>query len=266
MMAPREMGGGMTSASGEPQINDGPVRHVKTRIDTTGPITVRPMPAKYPVWRKTYLWLISIAGAGTCIGVLAAALAPSPGNHYQPVGGILGGLGLLFSIWIGWCAHRVPLGAPDSAPVANSTGEGKPGSITAANEAVIRDSRDRLLARRKALAIVRDNPDLATELRIGRPDLPRSFDDAGLVDVNHVPASFLVELPGIDAPLAERIVAARDEVGGFVSISDLEITLELASMTISQVKEHLIFRPLASRQAPAAATSPSPVTVRAARR
>lgn len=205
---------------------------------------MRPIPAKYPVWRKTYLWLISIAGAGTCIAVLAAALAPSPGNHYQPVGGVLGSLGLLFSIWIGWCAHRVPLGAPDSAPVTNSPSEGKPGSITAANEAVIRDSRDLLLARRKALAIVRDDPDLATELRIGRPDLPRSFDDGGLVDVNHVPASFLVELPGIDAPLAERIVATRDEVGGFGSIADLEITLELAPMTISQVKDRLIFRPI----------------------
>jgi hypothetical protein len=204
---------------------------------------VRPIPAKYPVWRKTYLWLISIAGAGTCIAVLAAALAPSPGNHYQPVGGVLGSLGLLFSIWIGWCAHRVPLGAPDSAPVTNSLSEGKPG-ITAANDAVIRDSRDLLLARRKALAIVRDEPALATELRIGRPDLPRSFDDGGLVDVNHVPASFLVERPGIDAPLAERIVATRDEVGGFGSIADLEITLELAPMTIRQVKDRLIFRPI----------------------
>lgn len=204
---------------------------------------MRPIPAKYPVWRKTYLWLISIAGAGTCIAVLAAALAPSPGNHYQPVGGVLGSLGLLFSIWIGWCAHRVPLGAPDSAPVTNSLSEGKPG-ITAANDAVIRDSRDLLLARRKALAIVRDEPDLATELRIGRPDLPRSFDDGGLVDVNHVPASFLVERPGIDAPLAERIVATRDEVGGFGSIADLEITLELAPMTIRQVKDRLIFRPI----------------------
>jgi hypothetical protein len=195
------------------------------------------------------LWLISIAGAGTCIAVLAAALAPSPGNHYQPVGGVLGSLGLLFSIWIGWCAHRVPLGAPDSAPVTNSLSEGKPG-ITAANDAVIRDSRDLLLARRKALAIVRDDPDLATELRIGRPDLPRSFGDGGLVDVNHVPASFLVELPGIDAPLAERIVATRDEVGGFGSLADLEITLELAPMAISQVKDRLIFRP-STRKFPA---------------
>ncbi len=238
----------MPSTSGEPRINDGPVRHVKRELTpaagSSAPIAVRPTPVKHPLWRKTYLWLISIAGAGTSIGVLAAALAPSPGNHYQPVGGVLGSLGLLFSIWIGWCAHRVPLGAPDSAPVTNSPSKGKSGSITAANEAVIRDSRDLLLARRKALAIVRDDPDLATELRIGRPDLPRSFHDGGLVDVNHVPASFLVEVPGIGAPLAERIVATRDEIGGFGSIADLEITLELAPMTISQVKDRLIFRPI----------------------
>lgn len=68
-----------------------------------------PGPSLHPIWRKSYLWLISLASAGAFIALLAAALAPSPGNHVQPIGGILGTAGLLFSIWIGWYAHCVPM-------------------------------------------------------------------------------------------------------------------------------------------------------------
>jgi type II secretory pathway pseudopilin PulG len=41
--------------------------------------------------------------------------------------------------------------------------------------------------REEAKAIAARDVDLARELRIGRPDLPRQFDDGGLVDLNHVP-------------------------------------------------------------------------------
>jgi hypothetical protein len=37
---------------------------------------------------------------------------------------------------------------------------------------------------------------MAWELRIGRPDLPRVYDDGGLIDVNHVPPQVLATLPG----------------------------------------------------------------------
>jgi hypothetical protein len=74
-------------------------------------IVPRPELPRHPIWRKTYLWLISLAAMITCIEVLAATLAPPPGRHYQPMGGLLGILGLLISAWIGWYAHRVPLSA-----------------------------------------------------------------------------------------------------------------------------------------------------------
>jgi hypothetical protein len=37
------------------------------------------VPVRYPVWRKTCLWLFSLAGALGCIVALANSLAPSPG-------------------------------------------------------------------------------------------------------------------------------------------------------------------------------------------
>lgn len=45
--------------------------------------------------------------------------------------------------------------------------------------------------------IVQTNPALARELRIGRPDLPREYDDDGLVDVNCVPGAVLADRLGL---------------------------------------------------------------------
>jgi hypothetical protein len=197
-------------------------------------ITPRPARSAHPLWRKTYLWACSLIGAAICIAVLAAALAPSPGHHVQPVGGVLGTAGLLFAMWIGWYAHRVPLTPARHRQV--KAGE--------ADTRAISDAEARIRRRREALEIVRKNPVLATELRIGRPDLARSFDDGGLVDINHVPASVLAALPGMDAALAARIASTRAEVGGFSSVADVEVTLDLAPTALSAVKEVLICRPL----------------------
>jgi hypothetical protein len=70
-----------------------------------------PQLPRYPIWRKTYLWLISITGMSVCIGILASTLVPSTGRGDQPAGAVLGVLGLLFSAWIGWYAHRIPFNA-----------------------------------------------------------------------------------------------------------------------------------------------------------
>lgn len=71
----------------------------------------QPQLPRYPIWRKTYLWLISITGMSVCVGILASTLVPSTGRGDQPAGAVLGVLGLLFSAWIGWYAHRIPFNA-----------------------------------------------------------------------------------------------------------------------------------------------------------
>jgi hypothetical protein len=100
-----------------------------------------------------------------------------------------------------------------------------------------------LQRREQALDILRRDPGLAAELCIGRPDLPRSFDDGQLVDANHVPASWLTTVPGIDKSLAAKIVAVRDKVGGFSSMADLELTLNLAPDIVRSIGDRLIFVP-----------------------
>ncbi len=103
--------------------------------------------------------------------------------------------------------------------------------------------RARVERRQHARRIARDDPRLADELRIGRPDLDRHFDDGGLVDVNHVPVRVLAAMPDIGPELAARIVATRDEVGAFDSVHDLAVLLDVAPRTVDRLSDVLICRP-----------------------
>jgi hypothetical protein len=84
---------------------------------------------------------------------------------------------------------------------------------------------------------------MAWELRIGRPDLPRSFDDGGLIDVNHVPPPVLTSLPGMTPGLVDRIVQVRDQCGGFVSVEELSALAQLPPALTEQLDEYAIFLP-----------------------
>jgi hypothetical protein len=69
--------------------------------------------------------------------------------------------------------------------------------------------------------VLRQEPALARDLRIGRPDLPRHYDDGGLVDVNNVPEHVLTTALGITRDEARRIVAERQRTGGFTSVDEI---------------------------------------------
>lgn len=75
--------------------------------------------------------------------------------------------------------------------------------------------------RERALQIVTHHPEMARELRIGRPDLPRWFGDGGLIDVNGVPEYVLAQLPGMSVEQAGRIIADRIVRGPYTSVYDL---------------------------------------------
>ena len=48
----------------------------------------------------------------------------------------------------------------------------------------------------------------ARELRIGRPELPREYDDGGLVDVNRVPGAALTAQLGLTQQEMTNVIAA----------------------------------------------------------
>jgi DNA-binding SARP family transcriptional activator len=75
--------------------------------------------------------------------------------------------------------------------------------------------------RAEARLIAATDPARAREIGIGRPDLPRGFDDGGLIDVNHVPGYELSRLRGLDPATAHRIVMDRHQHGPYVRLEDL---------------------------------------------
>ena len=100
---------------------------------------------------------------------------------------------------------------------------------------------ERIRRREYARRLLHSDPLLAYELRVGRPDLPRDFDDGGLIDVNHASAGALTRLPEINEQMAAEIVTARESVGGFSSLDDLSVVVGCAPQPFDRLEDFLVF-------------------------
>jgi DNA uptake protein ComE-like DNA-binding protein len=100
----------------------------------------------------------------------------------------------------------------------------------------------RLKEREEAQRLAAEQPDVALELGVGRPDRPGA-QDGGLVDVNNAPAEAIGGLPGVDDALARRIVEVREQVNGFSSLADLGAVLDLDGNAVERLREHTVFLP-----------------------
>lgn len=109
------------------------------------------------------------------------------------------------------------------------------------NDMVVERVRQQRLLRAKARDLAAHDPGLARELRIGRPDLPRQYNDGGLVDVNHASAEALTTLPGVTPELAGRIERARAQTGGFVSAEELSAVAGLPPAITGELAEFAVF-------------------------
>lgn len=109
------------------------------------------------------------------------------------------------------------------------------------NEAVVERVRRQRLLREKARDLAASDPGLAKELRIGRPDLPRQYQDGGLIDVNHAPAEALTLLPGITPELAAKIERVRAETGGFVSAEEMSAVAGLPPQLTGDLADYAVF-------------------------
>jgi len=99
--------------------------------------------------------------------------------------------------------------------------------------------------RQEARALASDNPALAAQLHIGRPDLPgRQYDDGGLLDVNHMPGDWLAGELDLPADVVAKVVSERDRLGGFSTPEEQLIYCE--SMTAERLeilRDRLVFIP-----------------------
>jgi len=106
-----------------------------------------------------------------------------------------------------------------------------------------RKALERIDRRAYARGILETDPLLAYELRIGRPDLPRDFDDGGLIDVNHVSAASIARLPDVSDDMASRIVSARESVGGFSSVDDMSVVLGCPPQQLDRLRDFFVCVP-----------------------
>jgi hypothetical protein len=109
------------------------------------------------------------------------------------------------------------------------------------NQAAVAAAKDKLERRKEARHLVATNPALARDLKIGRPDLPREYDDGGLVDVNHVPVGVYSSGLGLTPIEARDVLAARDKLGRFVSAEELCEYTQLSPDRIDDLRDLMIF-------------------------
>jgi Helix-hairpin-helix motif len=146
-------------------------------------------------------------------------------NHGGSAGGLLIILG-----WAGAIASSFAIRASYRRLVGSSF------------QAQLVGAEGRLRDRDQARRLAREQPDLAREVGVGRPDLPHAH-DAGLIDVNSAPAAILTRLPGIDDALATNIVEARTAAHGFSSVEDLGLALDLDGNLVEDLRNRVVFLP-----------------------
>jgi DNA uptake protein ComE-like DNA-binding protein len=177
---------------------------------------------------KQRSWRLGATSAAYWGGSAMVMALMSPGD------GILATLGaaLMTILWITGTVHAFTV-RPSVFPRTNPRDR--------LNQHAIDVAKHRRALREQSRALIAEDPVLAVELRIGRPDLPRAYDDGGLVDVNHVPGPTLGLLPGMTEELAERVLRVRKEQGGFVSVEELAVDADLPPDLVQGMAEYAIF-------------------------
>ncbi|WP_051393727.1 ComEA family DNA-binding protein [Glycomyces arizonensis] len=97
--------------------------------------------------------------------------------------------------------------------------------------------------RHQARGMVAADPMLARRLAIGRPDLPRQFDDGGLVDLNHAPVHVLTSLPGVTEASARQIRDRVERSGPFESLGEVLLVVEISPTFEHHLREYVVFIP-----------------------
>ena len=166
---------------------------------------------------------VALGGLWSVVTVIGWVEANISSSSDSAGGGwiILGWIGGIATSFAVRDAYRTALGSPFTKALRNA-------------EQLTRE-------REQARKVAREEPEVARQLGIGRPDLPNAK-AAGLVDFNNVPQATLAGLPGIDPDLAKRIVECRSRTG-FSSIEDMGAALDLDSNLVEALRDRAIFLP-----------------------
>jgi hypothetical protein len=177
---------------------------------------------------KRRSWGLGATAAGYGVGTAAVLTLMQSGNPFLT---ILGSF-VAILLWLAGTGHAFAVRAsvfPRETPRNRQ------------NERAIEYARYRRTLRDQARALAAEDPALARELRIGRPDAPRTYDDGGLVDVNHAPREIIAGLPGMTPELADRVLRRRAETGGFVSAEEMAVDADIPADVLPLMADFTIF-------------------------
>ena len=185
--------------------------------------------------RSTAVWA-AVYGAGALLLVTSLTLTPA-----EPESGTVGdALAILSGLLI---PCLVVAGCVQQAFLRREAYALRP---AAAPEPALAAALAARARRAEARQVATRDPLLARDLRIGRPDLARSFDDGGLVDLNTAPPQAIAATCGLTPAVAQGIVAAREECGGFMAVDDVFSLVDIPIATWDVVRDRGLVLPPAS--------------------
>jgi hypothetical protein len=184
----------------------------------------------------------ALYGVLAMICAVLTGLTPTDpeGNPHGVIGGLLSTVATVLAVTI-TAAACVQL-RPVRRAVYRLTERSRlvqPGTDPAVTRALAARNR-----REEARALAERDPMLARDLHIGRPDLPREYDDGGLVDLNSTPAGVLMSVCGLSSEVAERLVATRQLFpAGFSSIDEVLVYAELSGPEVDVLRDRGVLVP-----------------------
>lgn len=189
---------------------------------------------------RVWAWTGALTGAWL-LGFLLVGTQPDDSDSF------LSDLGatIVIAAWIGCVVFALVMGPKvhwpsKTANVAMMAPMAPFPPVFDPNSAAVADVQARRRKQQEARVLARQDPRMARDLRIGRPDLPRQYDDGGLVDVNSAPAGALTQWLGLSSAQAAQVVAAREHLGRFEHVEDLVNLAALDPGTHDQVKDRVI--------------------------
>ncbi|MCZ7378273.1 AfsR/SARP family transcriptional regulator [Micromonospora sp. WMMC250] len=145
---------------------------------------------------------------------------------------VFSALGVVFLCWLVGSAHIVLLNSWVWGRIT-----GRPRVAQALEE-------ERRIRRQQARNLLHRYPSARLEFAIGRPDLPRAFDDGGLVDVNAVPDQVLATLPGLTDAQRRQVAMDRWVRGPYGSMEELAARCPLPVAAAEALHDVLLFLPV----------------------
>ncbi|MFG3713216.1 BTAD domain-containing putative transcriptional regulator [Micromonospora sp. NPDC047730] len=193
----------------------------------------------YAAWRRS--WRLALVGVGYLVVLAVEVAMLDVENPDAEVPGPEAALflGLAAITWAVGAAHVVLLSRGVWAALTGGQGSAR-----------ARAEEERRIRREHARYLLYHYPAARNELRIGRPDLSRTFDDGGLVDVNTVPEVVLAGLPGLTADQCRQIAVDRWLRGPYASMEELAGRCLLPPTVTDRLRELLFFLPPAQAPTP----------------